>query len=73
MTSLAKSLTVFMQERSSLRTMRFSLPVVATMSLQAAMPLDMLRQPRMTRAPREARSRAVSRPMPETRTDGHGT
>ena len=62
--SPANCRTLSIDERSSFFTANFLLPVVCWMSWRAELPLEMLRQARITRAPREAKSRAVSRPMP---------
>ena len=64
MMSPANCRTLSIDERSSFFTANFLLPVVCWMSWRAELPLEMLRQARITLAPREAESRAVSRPMP---------
>lgn len=61
---LANSFTESSEETSNRRRWTSGFPVFSLISLTAAAPRDSLRQAKITRAPRRAKSRAMNFPIP---------
>lgn len=70
---LANSLTESREERSTRRKWTSGFPVFSLISLSAAVPRDSLRQAKITRAPRRAKSRAMNFPIPNKAEELHFT